>query len=85
MAKNTHEFDGLTIGSKCFAVHRSVSKGDHMSGSIFQVRIIRFENVQGKLEVVFKQVGYKQELRLSNYFLFKDINKAINVLMGWES
>jgi hypothetical protein len=70
----------LTIGSKAFAINRGFI-GKPTGGKIFQVRIIEYQKIDNKLEVVFRAVGSKVDLRLDNYLLFVDIQKAIDALM----
>ena len=70
----------LTIGSKAFAINRGFI-GKPTGGKIFQVRIIEFEKKNGQLEIIFRAVGSKVDLRLDNYLIFVDIQQAIDKLM----
>lgn len=78
MSKNfSHE--GLTIGSKIFIVHNSYAHQRVPGGSVSQARIVGFVNVNGIIQIRFRQVGQKcpVDLSLKHWTPFVDIKEAL--------
>ena len=72
----------LTIGCRCFLVHRSYAYQNKWGGKIILAKVYTFQNRKGKVEPVFKELGNKQELSLENYIPFIDIEEAIKSIQS---
>lgn len=70
----------LSIGDKCLLVRREYGFQNKIGGRIIPARVKTFQNIKGIVEPVFAEIGNAKnnELTLSKYFVFTDLQKAID-------
>ena len=73
--------DQLTIGSKCFLVHRGYAYKKKTGGRIIPARVSTFANIKGTVQPEFLKIGdSKFEMHMVNYIPFVDVQSAIDAI-----
>jgi len=71
----------LTIGSKCFLVHRSYANQKKWGGKIILAKVKTFENRKGFVTPIFYELGRKSvEMTVDHYIPYIDIKEAIKAI-----
>lgn len=75
--------DQLTIGSKCYLVHKGFAFKKKWGGKIVTARVTTFVNMKGDIIPEFKEVGnVKNEMTTTHYVPFVDVQSAIDAIMS---
>ncbi len=70
----------INIGDKVFAVHKKYAD-ENLGGKILVCRVKTFENKEGKVVPVLKEVGnVKMTITFEQYYIYYDINDAIDAI-----
>lgn len=80
--RNKKTTDQLTIGSKCYLVHKGYAFKNKIGGRIVPARVSTFVNTRGEVEPEFVKIGNsKQEMTMKNYVPFVDVQSAIDSIV----
>jgi hypothetical protein len=77
------EYQGLTIGSKVFVVHKDYAYKNKLGSRVVHARVTAFVNKTGTVEPEFRIIGQSKnspDLSPSHYYVYKDIKLAITAI-----
>lgn len=81
MSKKSKTTENLTIGDKCYLVHKEYIGKCVWGSRIIVAKVKTFQNIKGFPVPVFTEVGNsKRELTMDVYIPYVEVNKAIEAI-----
>ncbi len=70
----------LPIGTKVYGIHEHYVEKSPIGGKIIPCKIVSYENVDGRIEPIYRKIGAKVEPSIVTHRFYIDLDEAIKVL-----